>query len=243
MHSLVMNNSHRFRSSRRQFMKQAAVAALASSAAGDYTVTYNITASGSCSNFSTSTDITIFASAKASISYPNSPYCTLHDTAMISFAGTPGGTFSSTPGLSIDPVTGTVDILSSTPGSYIVTYTLPPSPCNMISNTAYITLDAAVCRPIVHSPNNVNAGHVNIYPNPVQGKTINLQFTGMSEGNYVLKLINANGNEVQSNQIVFKGGNAVHSIKLGNTIIKGYYHLEIIHPDGTSTTQKVVVAD
>jgi gliding motility-associated-like protein len=37
---------------------------------------------------------------------------------------TAGGTFSSTTGLIIDPVTGQIDVVNSTPGTYVITYTV-----------------------------------------------------------------------------------------------------------------------
>ena len=95
----------------------------------------------------------------------------------------------------------------------------------------------------VKANNSKDGSLVDIYPNPVVGHVINIQLNGMEDGTYGLKLINDNGVQVQFNQIVFKGGNAVHNIKLGNTITKGFYHLEIVHPDGTRTTEPVVILE
>lgn len=54
-------------------------------------------------------------------SYCNDSTNTLPETA----AGfTTGGTFSSTAGLVIDPATGAIDVLNSTPGTYVITYTI-----------------------------------------------------------------------------------------------------------------------
>ena len=82
---------------------------------------------------------------------------------------------------------------------------------------------------------------ITIYPNPVVTRNINLQFTGMAKGCYALKLINANGLEVMHSQITLKGGKDFHSIGLGKEIAKGNYYLEILHPDGSRTTQTVVI--
>ena len=235
---------------------------LAASSPGNYTVTYYIPASTSCGDFTTTAGLTIIAASTANFSYPNSPYCTLLDTAMVSFSGTNGGIFSSDPGLTIDSMTGTVTIQSSTPGTYIVYYTLAPSPCGMLSNLAYITIDNSVCRPVVkkhfstellkaNRQDNVTSklnlgselGAVTIYPNPVSGRTINLLFNKMSEGIYNVKLINPYGAPVQYDRIVYKGGNGTRQIQVRSSMTKGYYRLEIINPAGIISTQTVVVAE
>ncbi len=300
---------------------------------GEYTVTYFIGASaGNCGDFTTTTGITLIANPNATIWYQNSPYCTLGDTAMVSMVGTEGGTFTSTAGLVIDAASGTIDIQSSTPGDYVVSYTVGGTPCGPFTTSANITLDAScVAHPIVFNDirttrqhnsisvnwlvsnqknisnyviersadglnfsvvgnqtgngkagigvayswtdinpgtgdnyyrirstsnkgatvvsfiikarNNNDGSLVNIFPNPVVGHAINIQLNGMEDGTYGLRLINDNGEQVQFNQIVFKGGNAVHNIKLGSTITKGYYHMEIVHPDGTRTTEPVVIIE
>ena len=58
------------------------------------------------------------------ISYFGTPYCTSAGTAEVTLTGTTGGVFSADPGLSINVVTGAITLATSTPGSYIVTYTI-----------------------------------------------------------------------------------------------------------------------
>ncbi len=107
---------------------------LAASAVGTYTVTYSFS-SGPCPN-STTTSITINALPIATISYPGSPYCKT-GTATVSQTGPTGGNYSSTAGLSISPSSGTIDLASSTPGTYTVTYSFSNGTC---SNTATTTI-------------------------------------------------------------------------------------------------------
>jgi hypothetical protein len=59
-----------------------------------------------------------------SISYPGSPFCVFGPLGVVQTTGiTPGGgSFSSTPGLSINNFDGTIQTLSSVPGIYTVTY-------------------------------------------------------------------------------------------------------------------------
>ena len=115
---------------------------LTSSTEGTYTVTYYVASSGGCSDFSTTTDIAITAAPTASFSYPNSPYCSGGGTAMVSFTGATGGTFSSTPNLSIDSNTGTVDLAASIPGDYTVYYILTGGTCGGLHVLAGITINA-----------------------------------------------------------------------------------------------------
>ncbi|SFQ72253.1 immunoglobulin domain-containing protein, partial [Flavobacterium akiainvivens] len=59
---------------------------------------------------------------------------------------TTGGTFSSTTGLDIDAATGEIDLTTSTPGTYTVTYTYAPQAGNCLtagSSTATIIINAA----------------------------------------------------------------------------------------------------
>ncbi|MDC1452213.1 hypothetical protein N8371_07390, partial [Vicingaceae bacterium] len=69
--------------------------------------------------------------------YSQNTYCTssINPTPIIF---TPGGVFSSTTGISINPSTGFIDLGASSPGTYIVTYTL-----SGISFSNKVTLSAA----------------------------------------------------------------------------------------------------
>jgi gliding motility-associated-like protein len=60
--------------------------------------------------------------------YSANAYCQdAADPAPILIAGAVAGTYSSTPGLVIDPVTGIIDLSASTPGNYVVTSTTIPT--------------------------------------------------------------------------------------------------------------------
>ena len=58
------------------------------------------------------------------ITYTGSPYCTEGGTAIVTFTGTTGGVFSADAGLAINTTTGNINLASSTPGTYTVTYTI-----------------------------------------------------------------------------------------------------------------------
>ncbi|MGD1892284.1 MAG: fibronectin type III domain-containing protein [Cyclobacteriaceae bacterium] len=91
---------------------------LDASTPGTYTITY--TTAGPCSASSTF-DITINTRDDASFSYASSSYCQDSANPLPSIA-TPGGTFSSTLGIVLDPATGEIDLSVSTTGTYTITY-------------------------------------------------------------------------------------------------------------------------
>ncbi len=79
--------------------------------------------------------------AFTSISYPATPYCSNGGTASVMLTGTGGGVFSSDAGLILNAATGTVDLALSTPGSYIVNYTVAASgSCSGYFTTTNITV-------------------------------------------------------------------------------------------------------
>jgi len=96
-----------------------------SSTPGIYTVTYTIPASAGCSVVPVTTSVTIATPPTAAINYMGTPYCAGAAIVTVTQTGTAGGTYSSTAGLVINAATGEVDLNSSTPGTYTVTYTIP----------------------------------------------------------------------------------------------------------------------
>jgi PKD repeat protein len=120
---------------------------LASSTSGTYTVTYTFT-NGLCSNTAT-TSITINALPVATIAYAGSPYCAT-GTATVTQTGQGGGTYSSTAGLNITAATGDINLVTSRPGTYTVTYTFSNGTCNN-TNTTSITINALPVATISYS--------------------------------------------------------------------------------------------
>ena len=93
---------------------------LASSTTGTYTVTYTV--SGTCGSSSTQS-VTIAPVDNANFGYGQNGYCQTDNDPTPTIVGVSGGTFASTAGLSLNPVTGTIDVSASTPATYVVTYT------------------------------------------------------------------------------------------------------------------------
>lgn len=89
------------------------------------TVTYTVTPTfNACSGNPFLVTVTVNPSDSSAFTYALSTYCQNDITADTTahLTGIPGGTFKSTPGLVIDPVTGKFELSASTVGSYVVTY-------------------------------------------------------------------------------------------------------------------------
>ncbi|GAA4382370.1 ESPR-type extended signal peptide-containing protein [Hymenobacter koreensis] len=95
---------------------------LATSVAGTYTVTNTVTAGG-CAPVTSTTTVTVAPAASAAFSYAAGTYCVSGTNPTPMVTGTTGGSFSSTTGLSLNATTGAINLSSSTPGTYTVTYT------------------------------------------------------------------------------------------------------------------------
>jgi len=115
--------------------------------AGTYTVTYTIT--GVCIAKDTAT-ITVDSVIipVTGFSYPTSPIC-VSDGSIPMPVGVPGftsgGIYSSTAGLNLNSSTGAITLISTIPGTYVVTYKVPATVCNpLVSSTATVVIDPVI---------------------------------------------------------------------------------------------------
>ena len=111
-------------------------------------------------------DLCLSSVAPATISYSGNPYCAT-GTASVTRTGAAGGTYSSTAGLVINAATGAIDLVSSTPGTYTVSYALVAGNCTNTATTSItinalptviITNPATACPPIDLTAAAVTAG-------------------------------------------------------------------------------------
>ena len=147
---------------------------LEASTPGTYTVTYTVASAGGCAVYTTTTSITINAAPTAVGSYAGTPFCQKNQTVYPSGSGTGGGTFSSTPGLVIHPTQGGINLLTSTPGSYTVTYTIAATGgCPSFSWTAPVVINPAPAATISYpaSPYCAGAGIVTVSRTGTTGGT------------------------------------------------------------------------
>ena len=77
----------------------------------------------------------------ATISYAGTPYCTTTGTATVTLTGTAGGVYTSDPGLTIDGGTGEIDFVTSTFGTYTVTYAFTDGNGCSGSTTTSVTIN------------------------------------------------------------------------------------------------------
>jgi len=103
-----------------------------------------VTPSFACGNGTTQTlGVAPVLVPSASIAYPGTPFCkSVSASQNVILTGTAGGTYAASPtGLTINSFTGAITPVSSTAGTYIVTYSIPTSGgCGVITATATVTI-------------------------------------------------------------------------------------------------------
>ena len=129
-----------------QFLRNGAAIAGATNAsyspttAGDYTVMVTNT-SGCTTTTPTATTVVVNAATTATFGYGSSTYCQGGAaTPTPTVSGTPGGSFSTTNGLSLNAASGAIDLSQSQPGTYTITYSVPGA-CPS-AGTATVTVTA-----------------------------------------------------------------------------------------------------
>jgi len=88
---------------------------------------------------------------------------------------------------------------------------------------------------------NVSGGKndLNVYPNPVRGSVLNVQFANMQKGKVSVSLYNKNGQQVTVNMVEYSGGVYSQALDLPVGLASGVYQLVI--GDGKKSTQQPVV--
>ncbi|WP_374552032.1 choice-of-anchor J domain-containing protein [Flavobacterium sp.] len=185
---------------------------LANSAPGYYQVTNTVAANGTCAEKTFFYFIRIYEPQSASISYPVTEVCNDDtNTIPVTITGVTGGTFSVTPqgGLNIDPDTGTITPLGSTPAVYVISYEIPDNgPCPNLSGTATIEIKGT---PVITSPGNQNVCGTyvlpalsvgNYYTEPAAGGTMLNAGDVISDTSTIYIYANNNGCISEANFIV-----------------------------------------
>jgi gliding motility-associated-like protein len=119
------------------------------STTGSYTVTYTVTL-GSCSR-QVSTNVTINPNPIiTTFNYPSNTFCQ-NDTNPSPTVNPTGGTFASTAGISLNGVSGVIDLATSTPGTYNISYTITSGGCSTTQNFS-VTINPLPPTPTISYP-------------------------------------------------------------------------------------------
>ena len=81
---------------------------------------------------------------------------------------------------------------------------------------------------------------MSIFPNPVTNGIINLQMNNMPAGVYNVRVFNGLGQAIVNRQINHAAGNSSEAIQLGKGAVKGIYQLEVVKPDNSKFSGKVI---
>jgi hypothetical protein len=93
---------------------------------------------------------------------------------------------------------------------------------------------------VLRISNNKGKAGVNVYPNPVVGKIVNLQLANLDKETYIVNVYNDLGQVIITKAINHQGGSSVHTIELPAGLIAGVYRMNL-KGNNTSLQQTVVV--
>jgi len=86
-----------------------------------------------------------------------------------------------------------------------------------------------------------NSNDISVYPNPVTGNVMNVQFDNQPLGEYMLHLINTGGQTVYASEISVNSNNTAQALTLQSKFPKGTYELKINGPANKETVQKIII--
>jgi hypothetical protein len=82
-------------------------------------------------------------------------------------------------------------------------------------------------------------GSFSIYPNPMTGDRVTVEFNALQKGIYSVELINSSAQVVQRNTVTHQGGTANHPLPISAGLPNGVYYLRI-NSAGKSLIKKLV---
>jgi hypothetical protein len=85
------------------------------------------------------------------------------------------------------------------------------------------------------------AGSITVFPNPVEGSTMNLQLVNQPAGRFTLRMLNAEGRTVLTQTLDHPGGSVARPIALPGYVANGQYRVEVIGNEADRTVIPVVV--
>jgi hypothetical protein len=89
------------------------------------------------------------------------------------------------------------------------------------------------------SMDKATGGAITVYPNPVKGNVVSLQFTNVEKGAYSVVLSNDLGQQVYRSVVNHDGGSAIQKLTLPASLQKGIYQLQVIGADSKINQQLI----
>ncbi|TKK68614.1 hypothetical protein FC093_10870 [Ilyomonas limi] len=93
--------------------------------------------------------------------------------------------------------------------------------------------------PVTISNNAVSS--LRIYPNPLKGKSFQIQFSNKTAGTYRLELVSSSGKQLFTQNVHYNGGTATFTVQLKNALASGLYFVKATAADGTTEVIKAIV--
>lgn len=118
--------------------------------------------------------------------------------------------------------------------STVITFTVNGDAASTGSNRFYISF----AKPAVVVAQGKDG--LSVFPNPVTNGVINLQMNNMPQGIYNVRVMNGIGQVIVTRQLNHSAGNSTETIQLGKGAVKGIYQLEVVKPDNTKFSSKVI---
>ena len=151
------------------------------SIAGVYT--YTISGTPPCLDATATVEVIQSQSTQASIVYPGGPFCINNSTPQSpQISGAAGGTFSVSPaGLTLNSSNGTFTPSLTSPGTYLITYSVPPAgTCPGSTAETYVVVNDIPANPTI-SPNPICEG-VSTLVSATNGSLFEFILNGVSQG-------------------------------------------------------------
>ena len=86
----------------------------------------------------------------------------------------------------------------------------------------------------------ITGNFIRVYPNPLEGRMIRVEFRNTIKGSYQLQVVNSLGQVVFRKTLQYNGGNEVQQVPLGKKLSKGVYQL-LIKSDATKSTTNILI--
>ncbi|HEX5652381.1 MAG TPA: T9SS type A sorting domain-containing protein [Chitinophagaceae bacterium] len=94
--------------------------------------------------------------------------------------------------------------------------------------------------PIVKVEIGGTGADIRVYPNPVRGMQLSLQFTNIKDGQYTLSLVNTNGQQVFRKTLLHQGGSRTESLELPGIVKPGVYTL-LVTGEGFKESRPLII--